>query len=96
MAVDFDELERLLPLLRKNGVSRFKTDGYELALGADAGAEGGAVLAPKKYVEASPTAVTLPDEKPPSDDELLFWSTGYSPDAEREAADKARAVDPMP
>jgi len=67
------EVKTLIELARAHGARRLKVDGFEVELG------------PVPSAQDEPRKIPIGDEeKAPTEDQLLFWSSGYQPEIEAE------------
>lgn len=88
------ELKKIFKFCIENGVKTLKIEGIEVEFfGQD---EKGLGIAPRPSLEskdrrslAAVSDLGTPDEEaiPPNDDDLLFWSCGYSPSDQRKASE---------
>lgn len=67
--MDAGKLKDLLGLAKELGVKKIKVDGFEAEF----------------FDQLIPSEIELPKESlKPTDDELLYWSSGYDPKVEAE------------
>jgi hypothetical protein len=68
-------LEELVVFMRDHGITRLKTSGIEIEIAAKPADK------PSQETQAQPgTMQEIEGEEPPSDEDLLYWSSGFEPE----------------